>query len=310
MAKETLDSLRQKAQKALAQGQYQESCQFFQQALALGHDRAELHYGLATVYFLLGDLPHAAHHFKEVTRLDPLRAGAYINLGAVYNRLGQYEEAIATLRRGIQLDNNRGEGYYNLGLVYRQLGQLDLAIQAYREATRVNPRMADAHLNVGNIFFEKEQYGMAIAHYRQALEIRPNWEKAKSALENAQAQQAPTETAAKPDEPPPATKPARALDPNRIVDPNIHGTALRDVHQYVTEMDAQSRKLADILLQDVENSIKGLSNCLLFPDNPAYNLTDQLHKFDLVVGQLQKLQQSIQKRIQQVETLGEQLAQM
>src|SRR5579883_3095422 len=108
MASETLESLKQKAQKALAQGQYPQACQFFQQALALGHDRADLHYGLGTVYFLMNDLPHSVHHFKEVTRLDPLRAGAYINLGAVYNRLGQYEDSIATLRRGIQLDSNRG----------------------------------------------------------------------------------------------------------------------------------------------------------------------------------------------------------
>jgi len=305
MAKESLESLRQKAQKALAQGQYQQSCQFFQQALALGHDRADLHYGLGTVYFLMGDLPHSAHHFKEVTRLDPLRAGAYVNLGAVYNRLGQYDDAIAMLRRGIQLDGNRGEGYYNLGLVYRQLGQLDLAVQAYREATRVNPRMADAHYNVGNIFFEKEQYAMAIAHYRQALEIRPNWEKAKAALDSALAAQAPAEPAPKEE---PAPKPARALDPNRLIDPNIHGTALRDIHQYITEMDAQGRKIIDVLLNDVEQAIKSLSNCLLFPDNPAYNLSEQLHKFDLVVGQMAKLHQSIQKRVGQVEQLGQQIS--
>jgi Tfp pilus assembly protein PilF len=307
MAKESLDSLRQKAQKALAQGQYQQSCQFFQQALALGHDRGDLHYGLGTVYFLLGDLPHSAHHFKEVTRLDPHRAGAYINLGAVYNRLGQYDEAISMLRRGIQLDANRGEGYYNLGLVYRQLGQLELAIQAYREATRVNPRMADAHYNVGNIFFEKEQFAMAIAHYRQALEIRPNWEKAKGALDSAVAAQKPAES---PKAEEPAPKPAKVLDPNRLMDPNIHGTGLRDIHQYITEMDAQGRKLMDVLMNEVEESIKALSNCLLFPDNPAYNLSEQLHKFDLVVAQLAKLQQSLQKRIGQVEHVFGQLAQV
>jgi Tfp pilus assembly protein PilF len=307
MAKESLESLQQKAQKALAQGQYQQSCQFFQQALALGHDRAELHYGLGTVYFLMGDLPHSAHHFKEVTRLDPLRAGAFINLGAVYNRLGQYEDAIAMLRRGIQLDSNRGEGYYNIGLVYRQLGQNELAIQAYREATRVNPRMADAHYNLGNIFFEKEQFAMAIAHYRQALEVRPTWEKARLALESAQARQAPAEP--RKEEAPPS-KPAKALDPNRAVDPNIHGTALRDVHQYITDLDGHVRKLGEVLASEVDSSIRELSNCLLFPDNLSYNLAEQLHKFEQVVGQLQKLQQTIQKRVQQVEHLGEQLAQM
>ncbi len=167
--------------------------------------------------------------------------------------------------------------------------------------------MADAHYNVGNIFYEKEQYAMAIAHYKSALEIRPNWEKARTALESAQAQQAPAEGAPRKEEAVPA-KPAKKLDPNRQVDPNLHGTQLRDIHQHVTEMDAQGRKLADMLLNDVEATIKGLSNCLLFPDNPAYNLTEQLHKFDLVVGQLAKLQQSVQKKVQQIDHLTEQMA--
>src|ERR1700756_2532915 len=154
MASESIESLCHKARQAVAQGNYEQARQIYLQALGLRSDAPDVHYGLATVCFLLNDLPSAAYHFKEVTRLDPLRAGAYINLGAVYNRLNMLDEAVKVLRRGIQLDHNRSEGYYNLGLVYRRLGQLDLAIQAYREATRINPRMADAHYNLGNLYLE------------------------------------------------------------------------------------------------------------------------------------------------------------
>src|SRR5262249_48137973 len=190
MAKENVESLCQKAQQAIAQGDNEKARQFYLQALGLKSDSPDVHYGLATVCFLLNDLPSAAYHFKEVTRLDPLRAGAYINLGAVYNRLNQLDDALPVLRRGIQLDLNRGEGYYNLGLVYRRKGQTDLAIQAYREATRVNPRMADAHYNLANLYLEKEKFGLAIAHYKQTLELRPNWEKAQNGLAQAEAAQA------------------------------------------------------------------------------------------------------------------------
>src|SRR5437016_11351558 len=115
MAKETVISLCKRAQQAIAQGHNDQAKQFYLQALGLRSDAPDVHYGLATVCFLLNDLTSAAHHFKEVTRLDPLRAGAYINLGAVYNRLSQLDDAIVALRRGIQLDNKRAEGYYNLG---------------------------------------------------------------------------------------------------------------------------------------------------------------------------------------------------
>ena len=189
MAKDPLEILRGKAQEALSHGQYQEARQLYQQALGYRSDHPDLHYGIATVCFVLADLHSAVYHFKEAARLDPLRAGAYINLGAVYNRLGQYEDALTALRRGIQLDTHRAEGYYNLALVYKHLGQLDMAVNAYREAVRVNPRMYEAHYNLGNIFFEKQQLALAIAHYRQALEIRPNWEKARVALDATVAEQ-------------------------------------------------------------------------------------------------------------------------
>ena len=92
MAKDSLEMLREKAQDALARGQYQEARQLYQQALGYRSDHPDLHYGIAAVCFVLGDLHSAVYHFKEVTRLDSARAGAHINLGAVYNRLGQYDE--------------------------------------------------------------------------------------------------------------------------------------------------------------------------------------------------------------------------
>src|SRR6266568_4373114 len=132
MAKETVESLCQQAQHAITVGDHEMARSCYQQAIGLRSDNPDAHYGMATVCFLLNELPNSAYHFKEVTRLDPLRAGAYINLGAVYNRLDQVDEAIQVLRRGIQLDTHRAEGYYNLGLAYRRKKQIELAIQAYQ----------------------------------------------------------------------------------------------------------------------------------------------------------------------------------
>jgi tetratricopeptide (TPR) repeat protein len=310
MAKDTLELLRQQAHEALSRGQYQEARQIYQQALGYRTDSPEIHYGIATVCFLLGDLHSAVYHFKEVIRLDPLRAGAYINLGAVYNRLGQFEDSLATLRRGIQLDANRAEGYYNLGLVYRQLGQLEMAINAYREAVRLNPRMYDAHYNLGNIFFEKGQFGLAIAHYRSALDIRPSWEKGKNALESALAAQADAEpaTAAKAtavEAPPP---PPANLDPNRMIDPNVHGHLLRSLHDLVVETDVKSQAMLEFLQKEVEAAIRDLSVSILTPNDPRYNLDEQIRRFDDVVTRLQQLQESLQTRVERVRVLSDQVA--
>ena len=309
MAKDPLDMLRQQAQEAIARGQYQEARQIFQQALGYRDDSPEIHYGLATACFLLADLHSAVHHFKEVIRLDPKKVGAYINLGAVYNRLGQFEDSLATLRRGIQLDANRAEGYYNLGLVYRQLGQLDMAVNAYRESVRLNPRMHDAHYNLGNIFFEKGQFGLAVAHYKSALEIQPNWEKGRVALEAAQRELGNVETGTEKTADPetPAAPPASHLDPNRLIDPTIHTTLLRALHELIVDTDGKSHAMLEFLQKEVEMAIRELSICILTPKDPRHNLDDQIRRFDEVVSRLQQLQDSLQKRIVRVKTIGDQI---
>src|SRR5260370_17411489 len=82
-----IEDLREKAQEALSQGDYPQARQLYRQALGAHGDHPDLHYGLATVCFLLNDLHAAAYHFLEVTRLHPLRAGAFANLRPLPNPL-------------------------------------------------------------------------------------------------------------------------------------------------------------------------------------------------------------------------------
>jgi tetratricopeptide (TPR) repeat protein len=315
MAKETAETICQKAQQAISQGENEEAQLLYKQALEQRPDYADAHYGMATVCFLLGDLPLAASHFKEVTHLEPARAGAFINLGAVYNRLEQFDDAIAALRRGIQLDMNRAEGYYNLGLVYRRKAQSDLAIQAYREATRINPRMADAHFNIANIYLEKMQYGLAIAHYRQALDLRPTWEKALRGLEQAEASQGEIQNkklqALITPETGPKGAPKQLLTAtanlDRQVDPLLHGELLRTLHRVTVDSENQGRSFLKALETEIEPVIKELSNCMLFPDTPASQLTECVRKFESAVQNMRAIQETLQTSMERVRLVGEQM---
>jgi tetratricopeptide (TPR) repeat protein len=313
MAGETLDSLCQKARQNVAQGNYEQARQFYLQALGLRSDMPDVHYGLATVCFLLNDLPSAAYHFKEVTRLDPLRAGAFINLGAVYNRLEQFDDAIPVLRRGIQLDTHRGEGYYNLGLVHRRKGQIDLAIEAYREATRVNPRMADAHYNLANLYLEKEKYSLAILHYMKTLELRPGWDKAEHGLEQAQAAQAATGQLAPPTpaeeikKPGPSSGTIAAIDPERIVDPVAQGGLLSNLHKATIDSETQARNFHKVLEAEIEPAIKELSTCLLYPDSSATELDECVQKFETAIASMRSVQRNLQSSLERVRVIGEKL---
>jgi Flp pilus assembly protein TadD len=319
MVSESVESLCHKARQAIAQGNHEEARQLYLQALGLKADSPDVHYGLATVCFLLNELPNAAYHFKEVTRLDPLRAGAYINLGAVYNRLDQVDEAIQVLRRGIQLDTHRAEGYYNLGLAYRRKKQIDLAIQAYHEATRLNPRMPDAHLNLANAYLDKGQYPQAVSHYKLSLEIRPNWEKALNGLTQAEAaleasRQSSAEAvsgaaaAAQREHSPEAGLAATAvLDPERTVDPNLHSNLLTNLHRATIESENHGRSFLQVLEKEVEPAIKELSSCLLYPDTSVGELDECVKKFEAAMQSIRSAQRSLQSSVEQVRLTGERL---
>jgi tetratricopeptide (TPR) repeat protein len=316
MVTESVETLCQKARQAVAEGHNEQAREFYAQALAIKADAPDVHYGLATVCFLLNDLQSAAHHFREVTRLDPLRAGAHINLGAVCNRLDMVDEAIQALRRGIQLDTRRAEGYYNLGLAYRRKRQLDLAIQAYHQATRLNPRMGDAHLNLANVYVDKGQYGLAISHYNHALEIRPNWEKAENGLAQAEAavaalrqqsMQVPSASETVNENEGRAGRTTVIVDPERTIDPNLHGAILSHLHQATIESENQGRSFLVILEKEIEPAIKELSSCLLYPGGAVGGLDTCVQKFENAIHSMRTAQRSLQSCVEQVRTLGEQL---
>jgi tetratricopeptide (TPR) repeat protein len=305
MAAENIEDFCQRAREAIEQRDWDRAKQEYLKALGLKSDAADVHYGLATVYFQLNELTSSAHHFKEVTRLDPKRPGAYVNLGAVLNLLTQYDDAITVLRKGIGLDPKLTQGYYNLGLVHRRKGQLDLAIQAYREAIRINPRLGDAHLNLANVYLDKRQYRQAIAHYDQALQIRPEWPKALDGKSLAQAALASGADATE----------SRIVQHEvgqgeRLVDPSVHGDFLAELHQVSVESEEIGRHLQTILAAELEGTIKELSLSLLATHGAGGELADRVSKFETSVGHIVESQKSLKESLVKLQKLEAHFAEL
>src|SRR5260370_30300979 len=145
---------------------------------------------------------------------------------------------------------------------------------------------------------EKEEPALAIAHYKSALELRPNWEKASRGLDQAQAatrgeQQAAAGAAATTKMPQAATK-AQLLDPERLVDPNIHGSLLTAMHKCSVEADGSGRQFMELLEGEIEPAIKELSTCLLYPEGSANELDQCVQKFESAIGRMRAVQRSLQ----------------
>ncbi|MBY0231724.1 MAG: tetratricopeptide repeat protein [Gemmataceae bacterium] len=311
MMPDKVERLCQRAQQAIAERDWEKAKQTYLMALGLRGDLADVHYGLATVYFQLRELTSAAHHFREVTRLDPIRAPAYVNLGAVLNLMGQYDDAVAALRRGIQLDGQRVEAYYNLGLVYKRKGQPDLAVTSYKEALRLNPRMADAHLNLANLYMERMQPRLAIVHYEEALKVRQAWDKALDGLERAK-----EAAAAGPDlRGSSAIHPVADLasfkpgpvgsDLDRQADPAQHGAFLAHLHQATAIVEEQGKLLAKVVAEEIEPAIKELSTALLNSRGSRAELEGCLGRFENALGRMKATHQAMKAQAAKVGEIGE-----
>jgi cytochrome c-type biogenesis protein CcmH/NrfG len=300
-----VERLLQLARLAIADRDWPRAKLAYLQALAVASDIADIHYGLATVYFQTKELTSAAHHFREVTRLDPTRASAFISLGAVLKVLEQNDDAVAALRRGLQLDPHRTEGYYNLGVVYRLQGKFDLAIQAYKEAIKLNPRMADAHLNLGNLYTERQLWRQAIEHYREALEIRPDWAKAVDGLAHAEAalhgEKPQAETAA------PVKKNLTREERFRDIplDPERHGQFLLDLRRSTGEIEDVARQLIAILEREMEQALKSLSTALLYPDTPRSQIDGCVERFEQALERFHAAHQLLLRRTNHLRDMGE-----
>jgi hypothetical protein len=147
---------------------------------------------------------------------------------------------------------------------------------------------------------------LAIAHYKSALDIRPSWEKARKALEAAQAQQTAQEVPAeKPPEP--DLPPVSNLDPDRLLDPQFHAKLLTALHDLVVKTDEESHQLLEFLQKEVEGAIRDLSICILTPNDPSHNLDEQLHRFNAVVTRIQVIHDALQERVGKIKLVGEQV---
>ena len=176
--------------------------------------------------------------------------------------------------------------------------------------------MVDAHYNLANLYLEKENYHLAAVHYRSSLELRPNWDKAQHGLEQSElGLAAQTEAAGTTPHPSPAAKtieePAKApvatLDPNRMVDPNVHGNLLSTLHKATIESETHGREFLQILESAIEPAIKELSTCLLYPNSSANELDECVHKFEVAINSMHNAQRSLQSSIERIRSLGDRL---
>ncbi|HEY9669541.1 MAG TPA: tetratricopeptide repeat protein, partial [Coleofasciculaceae cyanobacterium] len=152
-----------------------EALAYYQQALALKPDRAEVHYNLGYVFQQQGQLSAAVEHYQQAIALKPDYTDAHYNLGYVFQQQGQLSAAIQHYQHAIALNPNDTEAHGNLAYAFQQQGQIEAAIAHYQQVLTLKPDVPEIYYNLGNLFRQQNQLETAIIQYQYALALKPDY---------------------------------------------------------------------------------------------------------------------------------------
>src|SRR5579859_2948931 len=159
-----------------------------QEALARHHiendpGNFEAHYNLAAMLQARGEFSQSIEHYDRALALRPGDAIVENALGGAYFAIHDLPQAIAHLSGSVKVRPDYFDSQYNLGLALATAGQFPSAIEHLRAAVKLRPQDADAEANLGGALAANGNTQEAIAHLRRALELNPQHALARENLD-------------------------------------------------------------------------------------------------------------------------------
>lgn len=299
MGKTDVSGLCKLARECLQMDQAKQAKELFGKAVEQDIDSPEAHDGLAMIALMEADYPAAIHHFLKLTLLQPMEARHFTNLGAIYNRLTEYPKAVDVLRKAIQRDKRSAEAYFNLGIAQRKLKQWQLAISAYREAARLNPKMAEAHQNLGNVYVDMANLPMAIMSFKKALEIKPDFERARVALQKAEAASNSAKEAVNPFGRL-VTQAHQVNSKSQMMRELTDAERYDDRHEIkhiADEIERLAKGSLEFLKQKLEPALLELQRTMAEGSSAQVALVDVADQYHAVAGQWQELRKALKRKV-------------
>ncbi|HAX78019.1 MAG TPA: hypothetical protein DCY88_19905 [Cyanobacteria bacterium UBA11372] len=176
------------------QGKLDAALEYYQQALKIKPDAAEVHYNLGNVLHLQGKLDAAIESYQQALKIKPEIAQAHHNLGNVFLQQGKLDAAIESYQQALKLKPDYAQAHHNLGNVFLQQGKLDAAVESYQQALNIQPNYAAYH-KLGNALKLQGKLEAAIKSYEQSISLNPNYVEVHQNLGNTLYEQGKLEAA-------------------------------------------------------------------------------------------------------------------
>lgn len=155
----------------LRKGDFYKACTYFEHAVQIRSDQANLHIKLGLLYKKVSDIEKALEHLEKAVSLKSDDHETLFQLGLIQTEAGRYDEAIATYRRHNVLRPDNPDSHHNAGYLLSLVGRGEEAIEAYRKALSLNPSKAVTHHNLGNAYESLGRHDNAFQCYKTAFEL-------------------------------------------------------------------------------------------------------------------------------------------
>ncbi|MBD2691006.1 tetratricopeptide repeat protein [Anabaena catenula] len=126
-------------------------------------------------YFKKGEYVAANNYYNQALKIKSDDADIYYKLGLVHYQLGDFQTAIADYTQAININIYDGKAYNKRGLTYYQLDNYQAAIEDYTQAIRINPDIAINYKNRAEARSRIGDNQGAIEDYTQAITINPHY---------------------------------------------------------------------------------------------------------------------------------------
>jgi tetratricopeptide (TPR) repeat protein len=169
-------------------GETQDPRRVLQEAIARHHVENnpadfEAHYNLAAMLQARGEFSQSIEHYQRALALRPGDATVENALGSAFFAAQDLPQAIAHLSAAAKARPDYFDSQYNLGLALATSGQFPAAIDHLRAAAKLRPQDADAEANLGGALAANGDTQGAIVHLRRALQLNPQHALARENLD-------------------------------------------------------------------------------------------------------------------------------
>lgn len=163
-----------RAQELAQQGDNPGAIAFYDRAIALAPQDAELYYQRGNARLNQGERQEAIADYTEAIKLQPNYGNAYYNRGLANYAMGNHGNAIADFAKVLELNPDDADAYHRRGLSYYETENYKLAIKDYSTTIRLQPKNADAYTSRGLAKAMAGDKPGALSDYTEALKLSPN----------------------------------------------------------------------------------------------------------------------------------------